>query len=278
MKFWRTPLGVQRHYINGRYGQIHYRIAAPAHPSAVPLLCFHLSPNSGRVYAQFIAQIGHDRIAIAPDTPGFGLSDAPTTAPEISDYAACMGEFADAHGFKKFDVMGYHTGSKIALALAQQRPAQLRRLVLVSAPIYTEAELVQQYKSMGTSEVEKLSEDGSHLLRLWQDHWRWKDSAAPASFIQREVAEGLVAGEQAWWGHQAAFKVQHALELPKVEQPILLLCPKDDLWEATQRARPFLRNGKFVELPNYAHGFLDVHTTEVVDIVRHFLDASEQTF
>ncbi|MBM3504360.1 MAG: alpha/beta hydrolase [Alphaproteobacteria bacterium] len=272
MRFWRTPEGVRRHFMDYRFGQLHYRICQPPKPDKVPLLCFHLSPNSGRVYANFIAEMGKDRIAIAPDTPGFGESSPPYSEPSISDYAAAMGELVDSLGIKQFDVIGYHTGSRTCVEIAQQRPDQVRRVILISAPAYSEEELRIQYQSMGTPAADDTSEDGSHIVKKWKGHWRWKDKKAPPIFVHREVCEALRGGATAWWGHHAAFRFQHSRELPKVEQPVMILCPKDDLWTPTQRARQHLKNGKFVELTEYAHGFLDVHTAHVATIVRDFLD------
>ncbi|MBM3503587.1 MAG: alpha/beta hydrolase [Alphaproteobacteria bacterium] len=270
MRFWRTPFGVRRAYMEARFGQLHYRIAQPPDPERIPLLCFHLSPNSGRVYAQLVAEMGKDRITIAADTPGFGESDPPDAAPSIADYAATMGELVDHLGIKQFDVIGYHTGSRTCVEIAQQRPDQVRRVVLISAPAYSDEELRIQYQTMGTPAAEETGADGSHLLRKFS--WRWKDKAAPPIFVHREACEALRGGATAWWGHQAAFRYQHARELPKVEQPVMILCPRDDLWTPTQRARQYLKNGKFVELPDYAHGFLDVHTAHVATLLREFLD------
>jgi pimeloyl-ACP methyl ester carboxylesterase len=272
MRFWRTPQGVRRAYADGRFGQIHYRLCEPPEPRRVPLLCLHLSPSSGRVYAQFIAEMGKDRVAIAPDTPGFGGSDAPLSPPEIPDYAAAMGELMEQLGLTRFDVMGYHTGSRIAVELAQQRPGRVRRVVLVSAPVYSEEELKLQYETMGTPAADEITADGESLLRQWRDQWRWKDPQAPAVFVHREFCEGLLGGATAWWGHRAAFRFQHARELPRIEQPLLLLCPEDDLWTPTLRAREYLKNGRFVELPSTAHGFLDVHTARTAALVQDFLD------
>ena len=43
--------------------------------------------------------------------------------PEILDYAQAMGDLIDALGFSgPVDLMGYHTGSKIAVELALLRP------------------------------------------------------------------------------------------------------------------------------------------------------------
>ena len=270
MRFWRTPVGVRRAYMEARFGQLHYRIAEPPNPEKIPLLCFHLSPNSGRVYAQLVAEMGKDRIAIAVDTPGFGESDPPNEPPSIADYAATMGELVDHLGIKKFDVIGYHTGSRTCVEIAQQRPDQVRRVVLISAPAYSEEELKIQYQSMGTPAADESSADGSHFHKKF--NWRWKDKEAPPIFIHREAAEALRGGATAWWGHQAAFRYQHAQHLPNVEQPVMILCPRDDLWTPTQRSRDLFKNGKFVELPDYAHGFLDVHTAHVATVLREFLD------
>ncbi len=81
--FWRRPTGVRRDYAEARFGQVHYRIAEPKLPTQTPLMCFHLSPSSGRIYGRLLADMGRDRIALAPDTPGFGDSDAPPEPPEI---------------------------------------------------------------------------------------------------------------------------------------------------------------------------------------------------
>lgn len=274
MEFWRTPAGVQREYVDGRFGQLHYRIVHPPRASRhPPLLCFHLSPNSGRVFARFMAAMGSDRIVIAPDTPGFGQSDAPASQPRIADYAAAMGELADRLRLQEFDALGYHTGARIAVELAQQRPAQLRRVVMISAPVYTAEEHAAITTELARPEVDETPADGSHLLRRWQGHWQWKDPQAPASFVQREVCEGLRGGPNAWWGHAAAFGLDYRVELPKLQQPVLVLCPDDDLRTATLRARPLVRNGRFVELRGFAHGFLDVHTDAAVAQLRDFLDA-----
>jgi pimeloyl-ACP methyl ester carboxylesterase len=133
---------VRRAYLDGRFGQVHYRIAQPAADAGrLPLLCFHMSPHSGRVYQNFIAAMGVGRLAVAPDTPGFGESDAPASPPGIEDYAAAMGDLIDALGFRQVDLIGYHTGSETAVALALARPSQVRRVVMISAPIFTDQEL-----------------------------------------------------------------------------------------------------------------------------------------
>ena len=282
--FWRTPPGVTRHYREGRFGQLHYRLALPPRSSSAqaanktPLLCFHLTPNSSRIYNRLLAEMGRDRIAIAVDTPGFGLSDPPPFKPSIDDYSACMGDFiaelAEELGFEQVDLFGYHTGSKIALLLTRQRPAFVRRLVLVSAPVYTAAGLAAQQKSLAIPLADPWPADGEPLHRRWQEHWRWRDELTGAWFVQREVAEGLNNLEQSPSAYSAAFAVQHAEQLPLIEHPLLVICPGDDLWTPTLRAKSLIRNGRVLERWHWSHGFLDVHTEECGALLRDFLDGS----
>jgi pimeloyl-ACP methyl ester carboxylesterase len=86
---------VRRSYVDGPFGQVHVRTAGVA-SARPPLMCFHMSPMSGRIYAKFIAGMGRDRLAIAVDTPGFGMSDTPEHLPEIADYARTMAAVIDA--------------------------------------------------------------------------------------------------------------------------------------------------------------------------------------
>lgn len=271
--YWRAPAGVRRAYVDGRFGQLHYRIARPNSPSAVPLLCVHSSPSSGRMYAALLAKMGRDRIALAPDTPGFGESDPPPTPPEIADYAAQMGEFLDALAIPEADIMGYHTGSKICVELALQRPRQVRRLVLISAPLYTDAELAQQKADYGAPHFDP---DGAHLQRRWAWMVKHRQPEAPLTLVQRSFMESLRGGETAWWGHRAAFAYQHRENLPKLTQPVLLLNPGDDLHAQTARLEDELEGFNPIDLPGWSHGFCDVHVDEFAKRLRRFLDAPDE--
>jgi len=260
---------VRRVYRDGLYGQVHVWEARPAETSSLPLVCFHLSPKSGRVYEKFIAEMGRDRLCLAPDTPGLGASDPPPQPPEIGDYAACFAHLLDSYGVPQVDLMGYHTGSKIAVELALQRPDRVRRLVLVSSPIYLSDEL-QQMRALYAPR--DLRADGSHLIELWQPAWRWRGPDQTLWDITESLADTLRAGERYWWGHRAAFRYQMEEHLPRLAQPVMVLRPKDDLWEQTNRARALIRVGGMVDLPRWGHGFLDYQTAQAAAIIRPFLD------
>ena len=57
-----------------------------------------------------------------------------------------------------------------------------------------------------------------------------------------------------------------------MKTPILVLNPNDDLVRFTPRIAPYLKNGRVVDLPQWGHGFFDLHTAEAAQIIRPFLD------
>src|ERR1700687_1798919 len=134
---------VRRGYFECRYGQLHVHNSIPpggGFAEATPLLCLHDWPGSGRVFARFLALAGLDRSAYAPALPGFGESDPPAPVPAIADYAAAIGDFLDNVHLRHVDVLGQRAGALIATELALTRPAQIGRVVMVSAPPLSETE------------------------------------------------------------------------------------------------------------------------------------------
>ncbi|MCP5327076.1 MAG: alpha/beta fold hydrolase [Steroidobacteraceae bacterium] len=266
---------VRRHYLDGRFGQMHLRMAGPPAKGANakrPLLCFHLSPVSGAIYTGFLGEMGRDRFAVAPDTPGYGASDPPPEPPEIADYAAAMGEIMDGLGIAEADCVGFHTGSKIALELALQRPQAIRHLVLISTPVYTEQELAQMRADFAPLE---LHEDGSHLVDYWRALLNFRGPGQTLEMIMRYYPDHMRGGARRHWGHRAAFNYPYPPNLARATQPILVLNNNDDLQTFTPRAMPHIRNGRLVERPDWGHGFLDLHAGEFGRLVREFVDGDE---
>lgn len=261
---------IRRHYVDGPFGQIHLRIAGEA--SARPaLFCFHMSPMSGRIYARFMAKMGADRLVVAVDTPGFGMSDTPEGPPEIADYARAMLAAIDALDVTgPIDLMGYHTGSMIACDVARARAEQIRRLILVSLPVFTDQER-QAMRDLYKPESPHV--DGSHVLKRWTGYLRHNlESGLDLDSIADMFPDALLGRGRAWWGHRAAFNHQPDMGLPQIAQPILVINAQDDLSDYTRRGAALLVNGTVVEKPRWAHGFLDADTEGAVALARGFLD------
>ena len=266
-----TAPRMRRAYFETRFGQLHVHNAMPAgggFDEATTLVCFHQSPMSGRTFRGFLELMGRDRSVYAPDTPGFGESDPPPSKPSIADYAGAMLDFLEQMRFRKVDLLGYHTGSLIAAEVALARPELVRHVVMVAVPVLTDEERAAFRHSPWPLPP---AEDGSHLLKEWQFSQKWRGPGVTLEQLSRGYAEKLRNGPQAWWGANAVMDYPARERLAQLKAPVLVLRPKDDLWEATQRVRNVLRDARVVELPQYGHGLFDVAPQAVVDATAAFL-------
>lgn len=269
---------VRRGYVDGRWGQLHYRVAAPvaAGPGGkAPLLCLHLTPKSGWIFEPLLADLGTDRIALAPDTPGYGGSDPPPSLLLAGDYAAEFALFmerqAGAAARGPFDVLGYHTGSSFALALANRHPERVRRVVLVSVANFSIAEREQRLRTLDFDFP--IRADGSHVAAQWALVGKGMDRRLDAEWQHHSMAENLRAGRRIWWAYNAVHRQDLQHELAALRQPTLVLNPQDDLWEKTRAVAAAHPRFGYAELPGAGHGVFHAERATVSRLVREFLDA-----
>ena len=265
-------VNLRRMYVDCRFGQLHVRCAFPSSggfDERTTLICLHQSPMSGRIFRGFLGEMGPDRSVYAPDTPGFGESDAPKKPPSIADYAGAIGDFIEQMRFRQVDLLGYHTGSSIAAELAILLPERVRRVVMVGVPVFNDAERAAFRRQPWPVPVR---EDGAHLAEEWQRTVRWRGPGVSLEQLAEGFADKLRNGPRAWWGASAAMQYPARDRLPHVVQPVLVIRPRDDLWEITERARALLTGASFVELPDYGFGLFDVAADVVARHVRTFLD------
>ncbi|MDT0630134.1 alpha/beta fold hydrolase [Rubrivirga sp. S365] len=72
------------------------------------------------------------RRVVALDLPGYGLSDKADVSGTMADFADAVAGVMDARGVDQADLVGVSMGGQIALTLALDRPARVRRLALLS--------------------------------------------------------------------------------------------------------------------------------------------------
>jgi pimeloyl-ACP methyl ester carboxylesterase len=260
-------------YLEGPNGQIHFRRSLETGPADECLICFHMSPYSSVIYERLIeVSRAQKKDVIAIDTPGFGNSDPTKLQPTINDYAATMISFIDQFKIQKVNLMGYHTGSKIALEVANQIQKKIGKIILVSAPIFNDQEILKM-KDHYLKNDKILSADGSHLLHAWNEAKYWSMDGRSDLDIANTFHARLINPKISWWGHNAAFNYDSSKAIEKVKCPILILNPGDDLHEFTPRAKDYLQHqdSKILDLKSWSHGFLDVKTEEAAEIIFSFL-------
>lgn len=262
---------VRRAYFDCRFGQLHVRTAFPTSggfDEHATLLCLHRSPRTSRAFAKFLPEMARDRSVYAPDMPGYGESDPPPQRPAIADYAAAMADFVDAMRLREIDLLGHHTGALVAAELGILRPEQVRRVILVSVPVFN---LEEREAFQARSSQTPLTEDGAHLLREWQRQLQSRGPGTTLEDCADGFAERLHSGANALWGINAAYNYAANERLPLLRQPVLVIRPQDEHWDAAPRARQLLRNARVVDLPDHGAGIFSVAPQPVAQHARDFL-------
>lgn len=163
----RAPTVNQRRmYVDWRHGQLHLRSAFP--PSGgfdelTPLVCLHDEGETSRAFGGLLAQLGGSRSVYAPDLPGSGESDPAPGRAAAAGCAAAVGGFLDQMRLRQVDLLGHRWGGCVAVELALARPAQVRRIVLLSAPAAASARTLPPRLAALTQPV--------LVLRVRDEHW-----------------------------------------------------------------------------------------------------------
>jgi pimeloyl-ACP methyl ester carboxylesterase len=261
---------VRRTYVEGLHGQVHLWLAGPEDPTAIPIMCFHASPLSGRVFEFLLDELSEDRWVFAPDTPGYGLSDPPDEPISITGYATAMAHLLDRLKIEQVDLVGYATGSFIGAELARQRPNLVRRLVLLGAPILEKVDSEDLEEKFG-HEIEPQA-DGSHLIPLWEQIYDGRGPLQTLDWLMYVYPDHIQAGPRKPWAPNAAFQCDLKGILQQLDQPILVLNFSGQIYETTARCQPYLKNGHLVDKPEWGHGFLQTQPKEMAKLVRDFFD------
>jgi pimeloyl-ACP methyl ester carboxylesterase len=219
------------------------------------VLVLHGSPQSSRAVATAAeALAARGLCAIAPDTPGNGLSE-PLRAddPDAGDYARALGALADALGLGRVGLYGFHTGAAAACAFASLFPQRTAAVVYEGLPCWTDAEradLLAHYLPPFAP-----AWDGSHMAWLWARlseqvvFFPWH-RAAPDARMELDVSSAdhlhanaldfLHAGDGYRAPYRAAFTIAPEDWLRDVRAPSLLAATRTDVL-ASHYNRPALR-------------------------------------
>ncbi len=234
---------VKRHFATieaGRWGarQVHYRRAG----SGPALVMLHQSPRSSRDLLPLIEAWSSRFTVIAPDTPGYGLSDPlGVAATDMDGFAQAVEEFLDAIGVADFGVYGFHTGAGMAVALAHRLPRRTRAVVANGYVVLTDEEASDILANYLPPFEPRW--DGSHLTWLWARlreqqiffPWHARHAAnrmdfdlSPPEKLQEGVVELLRAGDHYRVAYRAAFEYPSRAALQQLEVAALITAADAD--------------------------------------------------
>lgn len=233
---------VDRHIVtlDGRWGrrQVHYRRAG----DGPLLLMLHQSPQSSRELEPLMAEWGAGFTVIAPDSPGYGLSDPlGVTEAELGDFADATVEFLDALGARRFGIYGFHTGGMIGIAIAHRHPDRVTAVTCNGVAVPTAAEL----ESILADYLPPFEPrwDGGHLAWLWARireqtiffPWHNRTQSGRMNFPmpsparqQVSVLEFLRAADHYHVAYRAAFVFRAQDIVPVLRVPALITAADPD--------------------------------------------------
>lgn len=220
--------------------------------------------------------MGAHRHVIAIDNPGHGESDIPAmeAGATIPNYARSAWAVIDGLGLGQVDLLGHHTGAKVATEMAWQRPKDIRSIVMVSALVLTaeeQAGFEAQFQPI------PLDEAGTRFMNMWARCVQHRGHGVALDDLAASFAENLRAGDAYEWGHTAAFAYNAYFpdRVATLNHPITVLNPADMLFKLTPRVEPLLRNGRVIDHPEWGFGFMDAYTQGAVEAVNEALEKPE---
>ena len=225
---------LRRAYFECRYGQLHVHNAIPAgggFDEHTTLICLHSSSTTGRAFLELSKLLGASRSIYSPDTPGCGESDGPSQPPGITGYCEAIGDFLDSMRFRQVDLLGAHSGAAVAAELAIARPKLVRRVVMLGAPAL--------------------------------------DADERRSYRELPAPEGTPTG--ALWARAAVIDWDADKRLPHLKQPLLVLRPRDNFWQAGGRVARLVPGARVVDLPDHDKHLLERAPALVAKQVSDFL-------
>lgn len=269
---------IRRGYVASRYGQLHYREAAPAETRARPLILLHQNPGSSFEYEPLIQAMATDRRVIAFDTPGYGMSDGADHPLSLADCAASFASALAPLGVGQCDAFGFHTGALLAVEFALAAPDAVRHLVVSGLPMRDADERAERLAA--ALNAPSIDEAGAVPLKQARELWDYIVGARTAGVPLDRAAlvwiDKLRALDRSSWAYIGVWSYDYAARLPLVRQPTLLLQVDEAIADVSKAATRLIPDHRIVELNDLHRDIFDL--PEAIEALGHkmraFLDAS----
>ncbi|MGF7153414.1 alpha/beta fold hydrolase [Novosphingobium gossypii] len=229
---------IKRRFVNVGGKRIHLREAGEGRP----VVLLHDSPRSSRLHIDLMRFLAPHFHVVALDTPGYGNSDPlGIDTPEITDFAAALGDALDALKLSHAPIYATHTSAKIALeyAFSSGQPPALILDGLSYPPTLAPAPFVDAYMRPFVIDA-----NGAYIAAEWtrtRDMLRWfpwfSPAAAhrvarempPAEWIEDYTIDLFSAGPHYADAYGAAMRYDCGRALRGVTVPTLIAARQDDV-------------------------------------------------
>ena len=234
--------------------------------SGAPLLCLqHFTGTLDNWDPAVTDPLARDREVILFESAGMGRStgDVPTSVPGMASHALA---FVDALGLTRVDLLGFSLGGMVAQEIALQRPALVRRMMLVgTAP--QGGEDIMHIEKPELKQIFNLS-PSERLVKLFFAPSKSSEAAGEAfvtRLAQRKQDREPVSGPKVAAAQIAAFRAWEAVtgerfaKLPKISHPCLVVNGVRDIMIPVRNSymlSEHLPNAVLLTYPDSGHGSL----------------------
>ena len=266
---------IKRHYVNVQGRRVHFRSGG----TGPVVLLLHQSPQSSAAMLPLAEKLVSRYCVIAPDSPGFGLSDPLTmTTQTIEDMAHALDEFTTAIQLPPATVIGVHTGAEIALEFGLRFPEKTDFLILDGLALFNEeesADILEHYLPPFIPDW-----DGSHLTWLWARlreqviffPWYRKNREArmhydmpDAEYLHGWFMDFMYAGDHYRGGYGAAFRYRNSAAIRDIAPPTAALYRTGDVLETHRQRLPALPDHARAEIVPPGPGKVDDRIMELLN-------------
>jgi len=285
---------MKRGYANTREGQIHY-IECGNGPA---LLMLHPSPQSARVYWRLMPRLAERFRVVTPDTLGFGYSDPLPNGITMPRLAGSVAEMMAALQIERAHVFGFHTGNKIAAALASDLPERVERIILCGQTHSLIADQETRIAAFGpitdhyfdSKDAEKAAENdaGAHeqwstemfadMSRLWSDKRAIEEFGYTPDlrrYLSARIMDLLQAKPSATAIYDANFNFDFEAALRRVKSPTLIIevasAAEEHLGRQADRLAGLMPDAKAATIEEGDREVLEMRTDEVFGLIHGFL-------
>lgn len=280
----RTEYPFEPRWLDTRAGRVHY-VDEGQGPA---VLMVHGTPTWSFLYRRLVAPLRGRYRCVAPDLPGFGLSERPVDwSYRPRDQATIVTELIDRLRLEDFTLIVHDFGGPIGLAYALEHPENVRRLVLFNTWMWSlrgDRRLEWSARLFDSALGRALYERAGFSLRvLWRTAVKdprarrgkvWAHYAAPlrdratrhATWVYAHELLGASDWYAALWAQRARLERTPALLAWGLKDPAF--------GRFLPRWRTVFRRADVVALEDCGHAPPEERAAEVVPALERFLAAA----
>ena len=261
---------------------IHYLTAG----HGAPLILLHGYAETSLMWKPIIPALAERFTVIAPDLPGIGDSDIPSSGLDMKSAAVRIHDLAKSLGVQKAEVVGHDIGLMVAYAYAAQFPAEVSKLVLMDAflpgvpgweAVYNNPHIWHFRFNGPTPEALVQGRERTYFDYFWNDFAADKNRSIPEAARQAYAAAYARPGRMhAGWAYFVSFlqaaKDFEQLSQTKLPMPVLSIGgDKANGVALGQQVKLVATDATVIVLKNTGHWLMEENPKETTEALEKFL-------